>query len=48
MRVVSSLALGAEINCHNSLGTGLILLCGRTNKGDARLEILQMMLDASA
>lgn len=40
--------LGAEVNCHNSLESALLLLCGRTNKRQARLEILQMMLDAGA
>ncbi|KAK3172255.1 hypothetical protein OEA41_005575 [Lepraria neglecta] len=40
--------LGAEVNCHNSLESALFLLCGRTNKREARLEILQTMLDAGA
>lgn len=40
--------LGAQVDCHNSLESALLLLCGRTNKGEARLEILQMMLDAGA
>lgn len=40
--------LRADVNCHNSLESALFLLCGRTNKREARLGILQMMLDAGA
>lgn len=40
--------LRAEINCHNSFESALLLLCGRMNKKEARIEILQMMLDAGA
>ena len=40
--------LDAEVDCHNSLESALFLLCGRTNRREARLEILQMMLGAGA
>ena len=46
--VKTLIELRAEINCHNSFESALLLLCGRTNKKEARLEILQMMLDAGA
>ncbi|KAM0805847.1 ankyrin repeat-containing domain protein [Usnea florida] len=39
---------GAEIDCHNSVESALFLLCGRTNRREDRLEILQMMLQAGA
>ena len=41
-------ALTLNVICHNSLKSALLLLCGRTNKKEARLEILQMMLNAGA
>ena len=46
--VKTLIELGAEINGHNSFESALLLLCGRMNEKEARLEILQMMLDAGA
>ena len=40
--------LRADTNCHNSMESPLLLLCGRRNKKKSRLEALQMMLDAGA
>ena len=42
------LDLSAKVDCHNRMESALLLLCGRTNKRETRLMILQMLLDAGA